>query len=132
MQFIKRAHGEEQPHWPVEPFKIRLPFVHCRWELPEMIQGFFMFVVGLAMIPLLESYLGMPYEAALAFTFVAGVGYVLSALLDVPLVPGWITPAIPVVLLYLKGFESGPEAIRALFALQIEVAIIFLILGQLV
>ena len=129
MQFIKRAHGDEQPYWPAGPFKIRLPFIHYRWELPEMIQGFFMFVVGLAMIPLLESYLGMPYEAALAFTFIAGIGYILPALLGVPLVPGWITPAIPVVLLYLKGFEPGPEAIRALFALQIEVSIIFLILG---
>lgn len=129
MQFKHRTHGHEQPYWPAGPFKIRLPFVHYRWEMPEMIQGFFMFVVGLAMIPLLESYLGMPYEAALAFTFIAGLCYILPAMLGVPLVPGWITPAIPVVLLYLKGFESGPEAIQALFALQIEVAVIFFILG---
>jgi hypothetical protein len=129
MLFNKRAHGEEQPFWPLGPFKVRLPFIHYRWELPEMIQGFFMFVVGLAMIPLLETYLGMPYEAALAFTFVAGLCYLLPALLGVPLVPGWITPAIPVVLLYLKGFEPGPEAIKAMFALQIEVTLIFLFLG---
>jgi len=129
MQIKHRTHGHEQPYWPAGPFKIRLPFVHYRWEMPEMIQGFFMFVVGLAMIPLLENYLGMPYEAALAFTFVAGLCYILPALLGVPLVPGWITPAIPVVLLYLKGFEPGPEAIQALFALQIEVAVIFFILG---
>lgn len=129
MQAKHRTHGHEQPHWPAGPFKIRLPFVHYRWEMPEMIQGFFMFVVGLAMIPLLENYLGMPYEAALAFTFIAGICYILPAMLGVPLVPGWITPAIPVVLLYLKGFEPGPEAIQALFALQIEVAIIFFILG---
>jgi xanthine/uracil/vitamin C permease (AzgA family) len=130
MSMINRKHGEEQPCWPLGPFKIRLPFIHYRWEYPEMIQGLIMFVVGLAMIPLLETYLGMPYEAALAFTFVAGVCYILPALLGVPLVPGWITPAIPVVLLYLKGFEPGPEAIKALFALQIEVALIFLILGM--
>jgi len=129
MLFNKRGHGEEQPYWPLGPFKVRLPFIHYRWELPEMIQGFFMFVVGLAMIPLLETYLGMPYEAALAFTFVAGLCYLLPALLGVPLVPGWITPAIPVVLLYLKGFEPGPEAIKAMFALQIEVTLIFLFLG---
>ncbi|QKE27328.1 xanthine/uracil/vitamin C permease [Arcobacter acticola] len=129
MQFKKRSEGAEQPHWPLGPFKIRLPFVHYRWELPEMMQGFFMFVVGLAMIPLLEKYLGMPYEAALAFCFIAGIGYMLPALLGVPLVPGWITPAIPVVLLYLKGFEPGPEAIKAMFALQIEVTLIFLFLG---
>jgi len=129
MQLIKREHGKEQPYWPLGPFKVRIPFIHHRWEMAEMIQGVIMFVVGLAMIPLLETYLGMPYEAALAFTFVAGVLYLLPALLGVPLVPGWITPAIPVVLLYLKGFEPGPEAIKALFALQLEVAIIFFILG---
>jgi len=129
MQLIKREHGKEQPYWPLGPFKVRIPFIHHRWEMAEMIQGVIMFVVGLAMIPLLETYLGMPYEAALAFTFIAGVLYLLPALLGVPLVPGWITPAIPVVLLYLKGFEPGPEAIKALFALQLEVAIIFFILG---
>lgn len=94
-----------------------------------MIQGVIMFVVGLAMIPLLQTYLGMPYEAALAFTFIAGVLYTLPALLGVPLVPGWITPAIPVVLVYLKGYEPSPAAIQVLFALQLEVAIIFFILG---
>ncbi|WP_420590411.1 solute carrier family 23 protein [Bacterioplanoides sp.] len=126
---IERQHGAEHPYWPAGPFKIRLPFIHYRWEFPEMIQGFIMFVVGLAMIPLLQKYLGMPYEAALAFTFIAGLGYILPALLGVPMVPGWITPAIPVVLLFLGGYEPGPEAIKAMFALQIEVTLIFLILG---
>ena len=129
MPVMTRRDGEEHPYWGFGPFKIRLPFIHYRWETPEMIQGLIMFVVGLAMIPLLERYLGMPYEAALAFTFIAGLGYILPALLGVPLVPGWITPAIPVVLLYLKGFEPGPEAIKAMFALQIEVTLIFLLLG---
>lgn len=54
---IVRKYGEEQPYWPAGPFKIRLPFVHYRWEIPEMIQGLFMFVVSLGMIPLLEQYL---------------------------------------------------------------------------
>ena len=126
---IKRPYGAEQPYWPAGPFKIRLPFIHYRWEFPEMIQGLFMFVVSLAMIPLLEKYLGMPYEAALAFCVVAGVAYLLPALLGVPLVPGWITPAIPVVLLYLQAFEPGPQAVQAMFALQLLVFIIFLFLG---
>ena len=126
---LNREHGTEQPYWPAGPFKIRLPFIHYRWEWPETIQAMVMFVVGLAMIPLLQKYLGMPYEAALAFTFIAGLGYMLPALLGVPLVPGWITPAIPVVILFLNGFEPGPDAIKAMFALQIEVTLIFLVLG---
>lgn len=129
MPIAKRIAGQEQPCWPLGPFRIRLPLVHYRLELPEIMQGLVMFVVSLAMIPLLETYLGMPYEAALAFTFIAGLGYILPSLLGVPLVPGWITPAISVVLLYLKGFEPGPEAIKAMFALQIEVTLIFLFLG---
>lgn len=71
---IKRQYGAEQPYWPAGPFKIRLPFIHYRWEFPEMIQGLFMFVVSLGMIPLLEKYLGIPYEAALAFCVIAGIG----------------------------------------------------------
>lgn len=42
---------------------------------------------------------------------------------------GWITPAIPVVLLFLGNFEPGPEAIRALVGLQLLVTAIFFILG---
>mgnify|MGYP006158452305 CR=1 FL=1 len=50
---LQREHGAEHPCWPLGPFKIRLPFIHYRWEFPEMIQGLIMFVVSLGMIPLL-------------------------------------------------------------------------------
>jgi hypothetical protein len=125
----RRKDGQEQPYWPAGPFKIRLPFVHYRWEMVEFIQALILFVVTLAMIPLLQKYLGLPYEIALAYVFVCGFGFMMPALLGLPLVPGWITPAIPVVLLYLGRFKPGPEAIQALVALQLIVAAIFLLLG---
>lgn len=126
---MTREHGAEHPYWPLGPFKLRLPFIHYRWEFPEMVQALLMFVVSLGMIPLLQQYLGLSYEAALAGVVVCGIGFMLPALLGVPLVPGWITPAIPVVLIYLQGFEPGPEAIKAMVALQLEVFIIFFVLG---
>jgi len=129
MQIYQRAEGKEQPYWPLGPFKLRLPFVHYRWEMVEFIQAMILFVVSLAMIPLLEKYLGLPYDVALAYVFVCGIGFMLPALLGVSLVPGWITPAIPVVLLHLGKFEPGPEAIKALVALQLEVFLIFFVLG---
>lgn len=129
MQLYNRKDGDEQPYWPLGPFKVRLPFVHYRWETAEMLQALIMFVVSLAMIPLLEKYLGLPYDVALAYVVVCGVGFMLPALLGVPLVPGWITPGIPVVLLFLGQFKPGPEAIQALFALQFLVFLIFLVLG---
>lgn len=125
----KRMDGAEQPYWPMGPFKIRLPFIHYRWEFVEFIQALILFVVSLAMIPLLEKHLALPYEVALAYVFVCGIGFMMPAFLGLPLVPGWITPAIPVVLLYLSQFKPGPEAIQALVALQLLVAGIFLILG---
>lgn len=129
MQLYQRKDGEEQPFWKAGPFKVRLPFVHYRWETAEMFQALIMFVVSLGMIPLLEKYLGLPYDVALAYVTVCGIGFMLPALLGVPYVPGWITPGIPVVLLFLGDFEPGPEAIQALFALQFLVFLIFLILG---
>lgn len=129
MQLHHRKEGEEQPFWALGPFQIRLPFVHYRWETAEMIQALIMFVVSLGMIPLLQNLLGLPYEVALAYVVVCGIGFMLPALLGVPLVPGWITPAIPVVILYMGDFEPGPAAIQALFALQIIVTLIFFVLG---
>ena len=129
MQLYQRKHGEEQPYWKAGPFKVRLPFVHYRWETAEMFQALIMFVVSLGMIPLLEKYLGLPYDVALAYVVVCGIGFMLPALLGVPFVPGWITPGIPVVLLFLGDYTPGPEAIQALFALQFLVFVIFLVLG---
>ncbi|WP_433924953.1 xanthine/uracil/vitamin C permease [Vreelandella sp. 21] len=126
---LKRKYGEEHPYWPVGPFKVRLPFIHFRWEIPETIQALVMFVIGLGMIPLLEQYLGLPYEVALAYVVVCGIGFILPPLLGVPFVAGWITPAIPVVLLFIGQFEPGPEAIRAMVALQLMVTAIFLFMA---
>lgn len=126
---LKRNHGEEHPYWAAGPFKIRLPFIHYRWELAETVQGMVMFVVGMAMIPLLQKYLGLPYDVALAYVVICGIGFMLPNLLGVPFVPGWITPAIPVVLLFIGGFEPGPDAIKALVALQLVVTAVFLFMG---
>tara|TARA_R110002094_G_scaffold207268_2_gene177653 strand:- start:3357 stop:4598 length:1242 start_codon:yes stop_codon:yes gene_type:complete len=81
------------------------------------------------MVPLLQQYLGLPYEVAIGYVIVCAFGFMLPALLDVPMVPGWITPAIPVVLMFIGDFEPGAEAIQALFAVQFVVFAIFFLLG---
>jgi hypothetical protein len=113
----------------VGPIKIRLPLVHYPLELVEAIQALIMFVVGLALIPLLQQFLGVSFEAALAFVIVFMATALLPTLFGVPFTPGWITPAIPLVILYLSKFEPGVEAAQALVALHLLVAAIFLFLG---
>jgi hypothetical protein len=129
MALFNRKYGEEHPYWAAGPFKIRLPFIHYRWETAETVQALILFVVSMAMIPLLEKYLALPYDVALAYVVVCGIGFMLPNLLGSPFVPGWITPAIPVVLLFIGQFEPGPEAIRALVGLQMVVTFIFFFLG---
>ena len=129
MGIKKREHGKEQPYLPFGIFKIRLPFVHYKLEKAEFIQAFIMFVVSVSMVPLLQQSLGLPYDVAMAYVFVCGIGFMLPALLGEPVVPGWITPAIPIIVLYLSNYPPGPEAIKALVALQLLVTFIFLFLG---
>ncbi len=129
MSLSHRKHGEEHPYWAAGPFKIRLPFIHFPWVIPETIQALVMFVVSLGMIPLLEQHLGLPYEVALAFVVVCGIGFILPPLLGVPFIAGWITPAIPVVLLFIGDYEPGPEALKAMIALQLMVTAIFLFMA---
>lgn len=129
MSLYKRAHGEEQPYWPLGPFKIRIPLIHYRLEIPEIIQGFVMFVVGLGLIPLIEVHLGLPFDIALAYAVMFQVFMFLALILGVPMFPGFITAGVPIVVIFLGDFEPGAEAIQAMFALQIVVFLIMAILG---
>ena len=57
-QFVSRyrKYGEEQPYWKAGIFKIRLPFVHYKWSVPEMVQAVFMCATCLGAIPVPVSY----------------------------------------------------------------------------
>lgn len=128
MSFYKRSDGKSQPHWKLGSYQLRIPFIHTKLELPEIIQGIVLFAIGLSIIPLLENYAGFSYEAALAVTIIFNLMMLIPVLFGVPFVPGMITPAIPLVIMFLGDFE-GPDAARALIGLQLTVALIFLILG---
>jgi len=125
----KRIEGMEQPYIPLGLFKVRLPLIHYRLETPEMLQAILMIAVGFSAIPLLQETLGMSYEVALTLVAFAEFLNLLHVTLGDPVVPGWIASAMPLVIVYLSGYEVGPDSIHALIALQIEVALIFIVMG---
>ncbi|MFB4162431.1 xanthine/uracil/vitamin C permease [Alteribacillus sp. JSM 102045] len=129
MSLYKRKKGGEQPYWPIGKYKMRLPFIHYRLENPELIQGVVIFTIGLSMIEIMTGVLGMSYEAALTITIFSQFLMLIPPMFGVPFVTGFITPLIPVLVLFLTDFEPGPQAIQALIAVQLIVAVIFLILG---
>lgn len=125
----KREYGKEQPYFPLGPFQLRLPFYHYRFELPDFIQGLLMCAVCLGIIPILQEYLGMPFEIAITIVILNGFFYLWHAHLGDPVVPGWITPAIPLLLLWLKEFPEGPARVQALIAFEMELGLFSLLLG---
>ncbi len=129
MAIRNREYGAEQPYIPAGIFKIRLPLVHYRWEWPEFFQGLVLCATCLGAIPVLTETLGIPFEIAVSMVIINGILYNLHVLLGDPVVPGWITPAIPLVVAYLNKYPLGPERYQALIALQLMLGIWFIIMG---
>lgn len=123
-------YGQEAPFIKAGPFKVRFPFVHYRFELPDYIQGLLMCAVCLGAIPLLQDALNMPYNTALAIVILNGFLYTWHTFLGDPVVPGWITPAIPLLTAYCLGFPEGPTRVQALVAFEITLGIFAIILGM--
>ncbi|QHZ57763.1 hypothetical protein M655_020060 [Brevibacillus sp. NSP2.1] len=129
MKWKQRRAGEETPYIPAGPFKIRLPFVHYRFEWPDYLQGLLMCAVDLGAITLLADHLGMPFEVGLAVVILNGFLYLLHHLLGDPVIPGWITPAIPLIVLFVEQFPEGQERVYALIAFQLTLGLLSILLG---
>ena len=125
-----RIDDEESPFIPLGPFKLRLPFIHYRFEWPDYFQGLLMCAVDLAAIPLMIELLGMPFDVALAVVLMNGLLYLTHHLLGDPVVPGWITPAIPLIMAYCMTFPEGPERVHSLVAFQMTLGIFAIVLGM--
>lgn len=121
--------GNELPYIPCGPFKVRFPFIHYKVESIEFIQGLILGVTALASVPYLEQYLGLPYELAWSCVIIDTFLYMFHALLGDPVVPGWITPSLPLTIVFLEGFPMGPERIQAMIALQLMVGLVFVFMG---
>ena len=102
----KRQSGDIQPGINLHVFGLvlRLPFIHYRFEWPDYVQGLLLCAVCLGIIPVLQEYLGMPFEVAITIVIMNGFLYCWHAHLGDPVVPGWITPAIPLLLLWLQSY----------------------------
>ena len=112
---------------------IRLPLVHMRIEWPEFIQGVVVALsTGLAIVPLLIAYFGLSFEEGVAFCMILSFFIASSILfLGEPYAPGWITPALPLVLAFvLAGYETPTERFQVMSALSIEFALLMFLLGR--
>jgi hypothetical protein len=128
---LKRNYGGEQPYISLGPFKVRFPFMHYEWEWTECFAAMFLGVACLgAGVAITMDVLGVSsFEIALTFGVLNALCYALPAHLGDPVVPGWITPALPLTIGYLTTYTIGPERLHAMIALQLLVAILFFVMG---
>lgn len=120
---------KELPYIPLGPFQWRIPGVHYRIEKVEFFQGIILGATALSSIPYMTDCLGLPYELAWSCVIIEVFLYMLHGWLGDPVVPGWITPTLPFTLVFLEGFEQGPERIQAMIAVQLLVAFLFIFMG---
>ena len=147
----KRELGGVQPHIKVGPFNIRLPLIHHEWSWTEMAAAMFLGVacLGAGTATTMSTFglddaaniaaLGLTENGAflmsLTFGIMNAICYYLPSLLGDPVVPGWITPALPLTLNFLNGWElpnyatGNVDRIYAMIALQMLVALFFLVMG---
>ena len=103
---VLRKDGEVQPGIPWGPFTLRIPFVHTGFELSEFLQGLLVAAAtGLALVPVMTSAFGLTFEEAVLMSCFSSILVSSGPIVfGEPFAPGWITPALPLVL----GFVLAP------------------------
>ena len=125
-----RIDGQEQPHIKMGIFKLRIPFVHFKPEIPELLQGFLLIAIPMSSITAHQEMLGIPFELAIIMVTLNSLLYNVHVCLGDPVSAGWITPAIPLIGAWgVANFAAGPERIHATIALGLLMALIFFVLG---
>ena len=135
----KRAHGQVHPGIKWGPFVLRIPFVHTRLSLSDLLQGVAVAgATGLALVPIFTSLLGLSFEEAVTMAMYHSVLVSLGWLaFGDPYAPGWLTPAIPFVITFItvatfrdeSGAFNHTLQFQAMTALTLDFAVILIVLG---
>jgi hypothetical protein len=124
--------AEPLPGWRWGPFTFRLPFWHTRLQWPELLQGICVSsATGLALVPIMTLHFGLSFEQAVTCSMIHAF-LIGSAVIffGEPYAPGWVTPALPLVLAFvLSGYESPVERFHAMTALSLNFAALVMVLG---
>ncbi len=126
---IKRKEGEYQPGIGWGKFTTRIPGIHVDFSIPEIIQGGLLTTAtGGVVAALTMKFFQVPFEVAWAVVLIQlfWLWVVPTVICGEPYAPGWLTPALPLVMSFLGTFEAGVPAIQAMIAVTICVSFIFL------
>ena len=85
----------------------------------------------LALVPLLQSGFGLSFQEAVTISFIHSLLIASAPMIyGDPFSPGWLTPALPLVLAFVMGSYPDPALrFQAMTALSIEFAVLLLLMG---
>jgi hypothetical protein len=131
----KRLDGEVQPGVKWGPFTMRIPFIHLRFSLADMLQGFAVAgATGLALVPYFMALLGLSFEEAVVMSMFHSMLLSFSWMFfGDPYAPGWLTPAIPFVVAFITSpayLGDHASQFQAMTALSLNFAFILIVLGM--
>jgi hypothetical protein len=130
----KRQHGEVQPGLKWGPFTARIPLIHLRFSLADMLQGLAVAgATGLALVPYFMALLGLSFEEAVVMAMFHSLLISFSWMFfGDPYAPGWLTPAIPFVVAFITTpayLGDHTAQFQAMTALSLNFAFILIFLG---
>lgn len=131
----KRSEGEVQPGVKWGPFTMRIPLIHLRFSLADMLQGLAVAgATGLALVPYFMALLGLDFEEAVVMAMFHSVLISFSWMFfGDPYAPGWLTPAIPFVVAFITApayIGDHPAQFQAMTALSLNFSFILIVLGM--
>lgn len=129
MAMLKREFGGIQPCWKVGLFRIRLPFIHFKISPPEVVTGLMNACTSYGALAVLIATLGLDPQVAWALVVFETAMYTLNWVLGEPSICGWITPAMSIIVVFLESLDPGVARLQMLTAIELELAIMFIILG---
>ncbi len=129
MAMMKRAYGGVQPCIKAGVFRIRIPFIHFKISPPEVVTGIMNACSSYGALAVLITTLGLDPEVAWALVIFETCMYTLNWVLGEPSICGWITPAMAIMVAFLETLEPGAARLQAMTAIELELGILFLILG---
>jgi hypothetical protein len=129
-----RPDGEVQPGIKWGPFTMRIPLIHLRFSLSDMLQGFAVAgATGLALVPYFMALLGLNFEEAVTMAMFHSMLISFSWMFfGDPYAPGWLTPAIPFVVAFITApayIGDHISQFQAMTALSLNFAFILIVLG---
>ncbi|MFT6329511.1 MAG: hypothetical protein ACJAYN_001443 [Bermanella sp.] len=129
-----RLDGEVQPGFKWGPFTMRIPLIHLRFSLADMLQGLAVAgATGMALVPYFMALLGLNFEEAVTMAMFHSLLISFSWMFfGDPYAPGWLTPAIPFVVAFITApayLGDHTSQFQAMTALSLNFAFILIFLG---